>query len=66
MIRFNSQVVQLIYEIFAGEPHRGIYSPSVQQSMYLMEKQALLQVPQMEWIWMAMPNKHYFPVDLSK
>ena len=60
------KVVQLIMRYFAGEPVRGLFSPSVQQTQYLIEKAALEGIPQMEWMRMAMPNKHYFNVDLSK
>ncbi len=59
-------VKKLIFEFFAGCPRRGLFSPSVQQTLYLIEKAALESIPQMEWMSMAMPNKHYFNVDLSK
>lgn len=51
---------------FAGCPDRGVYSPSVQQSMYLIQKDVLNQLRQVGEIYMQMPNKHYFSVDLSK
>ena len=51
---------------FAGEPIKGAFSPSVQQTMYQTETEILQLVPQINWIHMVMPNKHYFTVDLSK
>ncbi|TRY61549.1 hypothetical protein TCAL_03190 [Tigriopus californicus] len=51
---------------FAGCPDRGVYSPSVQQSMYLIQKDILDQIRQLRDVYMQMPNKHYFSVDLSK
>ncbi|XP_066588428.1 uricase [Prorops nasuta] len=55
-----------IMENFAGPPDTGIYSPSVQNTLYLAEKCILDKVQQICSIEMKMPNKHYFDVDLSK
>ncbi|XP_026469884.1 LOW QUALITY PROTEIN: uricase-like [Ctenocephalides felis] len=51
---------------FAGCPDKGIFSPSVQKTLYLAEKESLERVPQMSTIEMTMPNKHYFTFDFSK
>ncbi|XP_012262483.2 uricase [Athalia rosae] len=51
---------------FAGPPQTGIYSPSVQNTLYLTEKCVLDKVDQIQSIEMRMPNKHYFTLDMSK
>lgn len=55
-----------IMENFAGPSDTGIYSPSVQNTLYLTEKCILDKVKQIYSIEMKMPNKHYFDIDLSK
>ncbi|XP_046604326.1 uricase [Neodiprion virginianus] len=59
-------VKNCILSNFAGPPESGIYSPSVQNTLYLTEKCILDQVDQIYSIEMRMPNKHYFTLDLSK
>ncbi|XP_072046161.1 uricase-like [Amphiura filiformis] len=55
-----------ILDIFAGPPVTGIYSPSVQNTLYIAEKQILEKIPQVERVDMEMPNVHYFLADLAK
>lgn len=55
-----------IMENFAGPPDTGIYSPSVQNTLYLACKCVLDKIRQIYSIEMKMPNKHYFDIDLSK
>lgn len=55
-----------IFDKFAGPPDKGIFSPSVQNTLYLAEKMALDKIPQISRIEMQMPNKHYLTVDMSK
>uniref|UniRef100_A0A1Y1MX98 Uricase n=2 Tax=Photinus pyralis TaxID=7054 RepID=A0A1Y1MX98_PHOPY len=55
-----------IFDKFAGPPDKGIFSPSVQNTLYLAEKMALDKIPQISRIQMQMPNKHYLNVDMSK
>ncbi|XP_015115625.1 uricase [Diachasma alloeum] len=55
-----------ILQNFAGPASTGIYSPSVQNTLYLAEKCVLDKVNQIYSIEMRMPNKHYFDLDLSK
>ncbi len=43
----------------------GTYSASVQDSMYRMGEAALAAVPELREIRLAMPNKHYIPMNLS-
>ena len=51
---------------FAGDLDEGIPSPSVQNTLYLAEKTALNEIPQMNLIEMTLPNKHYVNIDFSK
>jgi len=62
---FN-KIIDIIIDNFAGPNTTGKNSSSVQQTMYETQVQALQTIPQMNEIFMAMPNKHYFNVDLSK
>lgn len=59
-------VKDTIIDNFSGPPEKGTYSPSVQNTLYISEKEILDKVPQISNIEMDMPNKHYFEVDLSK
>lgn len=55
-----------ILKNFAGDLDRGTPSPSVQNTLYLAEKDALEQISQIESIEMTLPNKHYVNIDFSK
>ncbi|XP_037795200.1 uricase-like [Penaeus monodon] len=57
---------KIIYDKFAGPPDYGIYSPSVQNTVFLIQDTALKEIPQLTQVKVTMPNKHYFGVDLSK
>ncbi|OXU21020.1 hypothetical protein TSAR_011367 [Trichomalopsis sarcophagae] len=59
-------VKNCILENFAGPPNSGVYSPSVQNTLYLAERGVLSKIDQIFSIEMQMPNKHYFDIDLSK
>jgi len=59
-------VEDAIYDNFAGPNDVGLFSASVQQTVYDTQVQILKAIPQIEEIYMAFPNKHYFSVDLSK
>ncbi|XP_065083643.1 uricase [Ochlerotatus camptorhynchus] len=61
-----NKVKQCILNTFAGETEKGIFSPSVQNTLYLAEKLALESIPEISSIDMTMPNKHYFNFDFSK
>jgi urate oxidase len=41
------------------------YSPSVQNSLYLMGSAALEAVPEIADISLACPNKHYIPINMA-
>lgn len=51
---------------FAGDLDQGVQSPSVQNTLYLAEKDALEKIPEIESIEMTLPNKHYVNIDFSK
>ncbi|XP_052129921.1 uricase [Frankliniella occidentalis] len=59
-------VKECILDKFAGDPKEGIFSPSVQNTLYLAAKMVLDQVDEIERVEMQMPNKHYNSLDLSK
>lgn len=59
-------VKDCILDKFAGPPDTGIYSPSVQNTLYLASKMALDKVEQIKTIEMEMPNKHYLTINMSK
>ncbi|XP_055639743.1 uricase [Toxorhynchites rutilus septentrionalis] len=61
-----NKVKHCILNTFAGETEKGIFSPSVQNTLYLAEKLALESIPEISSIDMTMPNKHYFNFDFSK
>lgn len=58
-------VKDCILDKFAGPPDTGLFSPSVQNTLYLAEKMVLDKVQQVERIEMEMPNKHYITLDMS-
>jgi urate oxidase len=49
---------------FYGPTRGGEYSPSVQNTLYNMAKEALMKVPDVESIYLNMPNIHFLPVNL--
>ena len=55
-----------VLDVFAGPADTGIFSPSVQNSQYLTQKQILEKIPQVEEVSIEMPNVHYFGFDFSK
>ncbi|XP_022820982.1 uricase [Spodoptera litura] len=59
-------VKDAILDKFAGPADIGVYSPSVQHTLYQAEKTVLEKVPEINWIKMTMPNKHYLNIDMSK
>lgn len=56
----RSKLLQAVLEVFAVE-----YSPSVQRTLYQMGEAALAAVPEIREIRLALPNKHYLPIDLQ-
>ncbi|XP_036970190.1 uricase [Acanthopagrus latus] len=59
-------VKETIIEKFAGPYDSGVYSPSVQKTLYETQCLVLDRVPEVDEIEMVMPNKHYFTIDMTK
>lgn len=51
---------------FAGDLDRGVASPSVQNTLYITEKDVLEKIPEINSIEMTLPNKHYISFDFTK
>jgi urate oxidase len=58
--RANEAIMEALLRTYATE-----FSPSLQNTLYLMGKAALAAAPEISDIFMAMPNKHYLPVNLK-
>jgi len=56
----NSKILNAMLGVFATT-----YSPSVQNSLYLMGSAALEAVPEIAEISLACPNKHYIPINMA-
>lgn len=53
-------------ENFAGCVVAGVPSPSVQNTIYLAQKNVLHSIREIDTINIEMPNIHYFAFDVSK
>jgi len=58
-------VQQITLEEFSGEPVKGVYSPSVQQTIYNIGVAALKKFSELDKVSLTLPNIHYFLVDFS-
>ncbi|KAH0469301.1 hypothetical protein IEQ34_002533 [Dendrobium chrysotoxum] len=58
-------VKKVIVDTFFGPPNSGVYSPSVQNTLYLMGAAVLNRFPDIASIQLRMPNIHFLPVNLS-
>ncbi|XP_028799453.1 uricase-2 isozyme 2 [Neltuma alba] len=58
-------VKKVLMDTFFGPPKEGIYSPSVQSTLYQMGKATLDRFPDISSIQLNMPNLHFLPVNLS-
>lgn len=56
----------IILDTFAGPASTGVFSPSVQNTLYLTERNVLSTIPQVEKMEMTLPNVHYFAVDYNR
>ena len=56
----NERILAALLKIYATE-----FSPSLQNTLYLMGQAALAETPEIGDIYLAMPNKHYLPVNLQ-
>ncbi|XP_061358789.1 uricase-2 isozyme 1 [Gastrolobium bilobum] len=58
-------VKRVMVDTFFGPPKEGVYSPSVQNTLYLMAKATLNRFPDIASIQLKMPNIHFLPVNIS-
>lgn len=56
----NAKILSVMMDVFATT-----YSPSVQNSLYLMASAALEAMPEISQISLACPNKHYLPINMA-
>jgi urate oxidase len=56
----NRRILVALLDTFAKE-----YSPSVQNTLFLMGNAALDAAPEISDISLAMPNKHYLPINFE-
>jgi len=50
-----------LVEAFLGPPDKGVYSPAVQTTLYQMGQLAMKKVPEIDSIFLNMPNIHFLP-----
>lgn len=58
-------VKKILSDTFFGSPNIGVYSPSVQNTLYLMAKAVLNRFVDISSIELRMPNLHFLPVNIS-
>lgn len=58
-------VKNVLANTFFGPPNVGVYSPSVQNTLYLMAVAVLSRFSEIASIKLSMPNIHFLPVNLS-
>ncbi|KAK7290468.1 hypothetical protein RIF29_04916 [Crotalaria pallida] len=58
-------VKKVLVDTFFGPPNVGVYSPSVQGTLYQMAKATLNRFPDISSIQLKMPNIHFLPVNIS-
>eukprot|EP00250_Pteridium_aquilinum_P005739 c15792_g1_i1 orf=215-1117(-) len=58
------RVKNTLLDAFFGPPESGVYSPSVQNTLYLMGEKVLRRLPEIESIKLSMPNLHFIPVNM--
>eukprot|EP01018_Ginkgo_biloba_P012282 Gb_00687 [translate_table: standard] len=63
-IKAYNAVKKTLVDVFFGPPHEGVYSPSVQNTLYCMAQAVLHRFPEIESIHLSMPNIHFLPANL--
>ncbi|XP_031247998.1 uricase-2 isozyme 2-like [Pistacia vera] len=58
-------VKKVLMDTFFGHPKAGVYSPSVQSTLYDMAKAVLSSFSDISSVELEMPNIHFLPVNLS-
>lgn len=59
------EVKKVLVDTFFGPPNVGVYSPSVQNTLYIMAKAVLDRFQDVAFVQLNMPNLHFLPVNLS-
>lgn len=59
--RVYDRVMNALVSTFFGPPATGVYSPSVQYTLFQMGKAALEAVPALAEVELQLPNLHYLP-----
>eukprot|EP00922_Rhytidocystis_sp_ex-Travisia-forbesii_P046367 GHVS01069113.1.p1 GENE.GHVS01069113.1~~GHVS01069113.1.p1 ORF type:complete len:307 (+),score=21.56 GHVS01069113.1:72-992(+) len=62
----NKRVRDRLLEVYAGPPYGGVYSKSVQETMYLMAQDVLTNEPIIAHVELVLPNIHHFHFELSR
>ncbi|KAL5976490.1 hypothetical protein ACLOJK_020823 [Asimina triloba] len=65
LLKTTESVKKVLIDTFFGAPKKGVYSPSVQNTLYLMAKAVLNRFPDIESVELRMPNLHFLPVNMS-
>ncbi|KAL7147059.1 hypothetical protein ABFS83_06G082900 [Erythranthe nasuta] len=60
-----TNVKKVLLDTFFGPTKEGVYSPSVQSTLYYMAKAVLARVSDVSSVKLKMPNIHFLPVNLS-
>ncbi|KAK9170315.1 hypothetical protein Syun_002455 [Stephania yunnanensis] len=66
-LHFNDSyqnVKKVLVSTFFGSPEGGVYSPSVQYTLYDMARAVLSRFSEIESIQLRMPNIHFLPVNI--
>ncbi|WCJ19130.1 Uricase [Euphorbia peplus] len=58
-------VKKVVEDTFFGHPKEGIYSASVQSTLYQIAKAVLNRFPDISSVQLKMPNLHFLPVNIS-
>ncbi|CAL1386881.1 unnamed protein product [Linum trigynum] len=58
-------VKNVVLSTFFGPPKEGVYSASVQSTLFQIEKAVLLRFPDISSVRLKMPNIHFLPVNIS-
>ncbi|KAL5709162.1 factor independent urate hydroxylase [Ranunculus cassubicifolius] len=58
------EVKKALVDVFFGHPKEGVYSPSVQSTLFHMAKTVLNRFSDVAAIQLRMPNIHFLPVNL--
>ncbi|XP_057746903.1 uricase-2 isozyme 1-like [Arachis stenosperma] len=64
MERYDN-VKRVLLETFFGPPNVGVYSPSIQSTLYQMARATLNRFSNIDSVQLKMPNIHFLPVNIS-